>query len=137
MMKLFPNGAASSLVLVVLFLLLTIGGSLRLSPHHYTTATSHEMAAASTYEDHQAHINHQALQLIVISSYFGFKERATEGIGMEVHPTGSSLPDCSHACGPCFPCKRVMVSFKCSVAESCPIVYRCMCKGKYYHVPSN
>ncbi|XP_008804498.2 uncharacterized protein LOC103717771 [Phoenix dactylifera] len=51
--------------------------------------------------------------------------------------TGSSLPDCSHACGPCFPCKRVMVSFKCSIAESCPIVYRCMCNGKYYHVPSN
>ncbi|CAD5169832.1 protein EPIDERMAL PATTERNING FACTOR 2-like isoform X1 [Musa acuminata AAA Group] len=50
---------------------------------------------------------------------------------------GSSLPDCSHACGPCSPCKRVMVSFKCTVAESCPIVYRCMCKGKYYHVPSN
>ncbi|KZV28925.1 hypothetical protein F511_13720, partial [Dorcoceras hygrometricum] len=58
-------------------------------------------------------------------------------IGMELYPTGSSLPDCSHACGPCTPCRRVMVSFnRCSV-ESCPIVYRCMCKGKYYHVPSN
>ncbi|XP_057974127.1 protein EPIDERMAL PATTERNING FACTOR 2-like isoform X2 [Malania oleifera] len=56
----------------------------------------------------------------------------------EVYPTsGSRLPDCTHACGACFPCKRVTVSFKCSVAESCPIVYRCMCKGKYYHVPSN
>ncbi|KAG5541660.1 hypothetical protein RHGRI_021482 [Rhododendron griersonianum] len=55
---------------------------------------------------------------------------------MELYPTGSSLPDCSHACGPCFPCKRVMISFKCST-ESCPIVYRCMCRGKYYHVPSN
>ncbi|KAL5560032.1 hypothetical protein UlMin_036243 [Ulmus minor] len=64
------------------------------------------------------------------------RERANEGLGMELYPTGSSLPDCSHACGPCFPCKRVMVSFKCSV-ESCPIVYRCMCKGRYYHVPSN
>ncbi|GMN51904.1 hypothetical protein TIFTF001_021049 [Ficus carica] len=60
----------------------------------------------------------------------------SQGLGMEMYPTGSSLPDCSHACGPCFPCKRVIVSFKCSV-ESCPIVYRCMCKGKYYHVPSN
>ncbi|PKA47098.1 Protein epidermal patterning factor 2 [Apostasia shenzhenica] len=50
--------------------------------------------------------------------------------------TGSSLPDCSHACGPCSPCKRVTVSFKCSVAESCPIVYRCMCNGRFYHVPS-
>ncbi|KAK1314348.1 Protein EPIDERMAL PATTERNING FACTOR 2 [Acorus calamus] len=56
---------------------------------------------------------------------------------MDMYATGSRLPDCSHACGPCFPCKRVMVSFKCSVAESCPIVYRCMCRGRYYHVPSN
>ncbi|RWR93053.1 protein EPIDERMAL PATTERNING FACTOR 2-like protein isoform X4 [Cinnamomum micranthum f. kanehirae] len=58
-------------------------------------------------------------------------------LGMELVPSGSTLPDCSHACGPCFPCKRVMVSYKCSVSESCPIVYRCMCKGRYYHVPSN
>ncbi|XVE60835.1 hypothetical protein DITRI_Ditri05aG0158600 [Diplodiscus trichospermus] len=65
------------------------------------------------------------------------EEGVKEVLGMELYPTGSSLPDCSHACGPCFPCKRVMVSFKCSIAESCPIVYRCMCKGKYYHVPSN
>ncbi|KAK2659206.1 hypothetical protein Ddye_005739 [Dipteronia dyeriana] len=75
---------------------------------------------------HQPHVHHKE------------KERAMgKEVGMEVYPTGSSLPDCSHACGPCFPCKRVMVSFKCSIAESCPIVYRCMCKGKYYHVPSN
>lgn len=60
-----------------------------------------------------------------------------EDLMLSPYATGSSLPDCSHACGPCFPCKRVMVSFKCSIAESCPIVYRCMCKGKYYHVPSN
>ncbi|KAG9443720.1 hypothetical protein H6P81_015060 [Aristolochia fimbriata] len=59
-------------------------------------------------------------------------------LGTELFATGSSLPDCTHACGPCFPCKRVMVSFKCfSQAESCPIAYRCMCKGKYYHVPSS
>ncbi|KAK8921489.1 Protein EPIDERMAL PATTERNING FACTOR 2 [Platanthera zijinensis] len=51
--------------------------------------------------------------------------------------SGSRLPDCSHACGACFPCRRVMVSSKCSVAESCPVVYRCTCKGRYYHVPSN
>ncbi|XP_042491864.1 EPIDERMAL PATTERNING FACTOR-like protein 6 [Macadamia integrifolia] len=65
------------------------------------------------------------------------KDGLKEELGMELFPTGSSLPDCSHACGPCTPCKRVMVSFKCSIAESCPIVYRCMCKGRYYHVPSN
>ncbi|KAB1220704.1 Protein EPIDERMAL PATTERNING FACTOR 2 [Morella rubra] len=64
------------------------------------------------------------------------KEEAREELGMKLYPTGSTLPDCSHACGPCFPCKRVMISYKCSV-ESCPIVYRCMCKGKYYHVPAS
>ncbi|XP_052153862.1 protein EPIDERMAL PATTERNING FACTOR 2-like isoform X1 [Oryza glaberrima] len=55
----------------------------------------------------------------------------------EVRATGSSLPDCSHACGACSPCNRVMVSFKCSIAEPCPMVYRCMCKGKCYPVPSS
>ncbi|KAK7401642.1 hypothetical protein VNO78_13273 [Psophocarpus tetragonolobus] len=65
------------------------------------------------------------------------EEVKEENMGMELYPTGSTIPDCSHACGPCFPCKRVMISFKCSIAESCPIVYRCTCKGKYYHVPSN
>ncbi|RWR84050.1 protein EPIDERMAL PATTERNING FACTOR 2-like protein [Cinnamomum micranthum f. kanehirae] len=65
------------------------------------------------------------------------KEAGKEELSWGIYPTGSSLPDCSHACGPCFPCKRVMVSFQCSVAESCPIVYRCMCKGRFYHVPSN
>jgi hypothetical protein len=62
----------------------------------------------------------------------------TEGfLQEEVYATGSSLPDCSHACGPCKPCNRVMVSFKCSIAEPCPMVYRCMCKGKCYPVPSS
>ncbi|CAN6229736.1 unnamed protein product [Urochloa humidicola] len=57
----------------------------------------------------------------------------------EARATGSSLPDCSHACGACSPCSRVMVSFKCSVAEPlpCPMVYRCMCRGKCYPVPSS
>ncbi|KAG2569126.1 hypothetical protein PVAP13_7NG385500 [Panicum virgatum] len=57
----------------------------------------------------------------------------------EVRATGSSLPDCSHACGACSPCSRVMVSFKCSAGEPlpCPMVYRCMCRGKCYPVPSS
>ncbi|XP_066350642.1 uncharacterized protein [Miscanthus floridulus] len=56
-----------------------------------------------------------------------------------VRATGSSLPDCSHACGACSPCSRVMVSFKCSASEPlpCPMVYRCMCRGKCYPVPSS
>ncbi|KAI3431933.1 uncharacterized protein J3R85_007810 [Psidium guajava] len=63
------------------------------------------------------------------------KEKTKEEVGTELFPTGSSLPDCTHACGPCVPCKRVIVSYRCTT-ESCPVVYRCMCKGKYYHVPS-
>ncbi|KAF5779991.1 putative EPIDERMAL PATTERNING FACTOR-like protein [Helianthus annuus] len=56
---------------------------------------------------------------------------------VELFPTGSNLPDCSHACGPCFPCQRVMVGFKCRMTESCPVIYRCFCKGRYYHVPTS
>ncbi|CAN6465647.1 unnamed protein product [Victoria cruziana] len=55
---------------------------------------------------------------------------------LEDDATGSSLPDCSHACGACFPCKRITVSFKCSTTEPCPVVYRCLCKGRFFHVPS-
>ncbi|XP_059664659.1 protein EPIDERMAL PATTERNING FACTOR 1-like [Cornus florida] len=51
---------------------------------------------------------------------------------------GSTLPDCSHACGSCTPCRLVMVSFVCSTieeAETCPIAYKCMCNNKSYPVP--
>ncbi|GAB2285356.1 hypothetical protein Dimus_019810 [Dionaea muscipula] len=51
---------------------------------------------------------------------------------------GSSLPDCSHACGSCRPCRLVMVSFVCASleeAETCPMAYKCMCKNKSYPVP--
>ncbi|GLT29744.1 hypothetical protein SLA2020_045900 [Shorea laevis] len=51
---------------------------------------------------------------------------------------GSSLPDCSHACGSCSPCRLVMVSFVCATleeAETCPMAYKCMCDNKSYPVP--
>ncbi|CAA0808817.1 Protein EPIDERMAL PATTERNING FACTOR 1 [Striga hermonthica] len=51
---------------------------------------------------------------------------------------GSSLPDCTHACGSCTPCRLVVVSFVCSSleeAETCPISYKCMCHDKSYPVP--
>ncbi|CAN6248904.1 unnamed protein product [Urochloa humidicola] len=55
----------------------------------------------------------------------------------ELWATGSRLPDCAHACGPCSPCRRVMVSFMCAQAsESCPVAYRCMCRGRFFRVPS-
>ncbi|KAL8130024.1 hypothetical protein V2J09_019179 [Rumex salicifolius] len=51
---------------------------------------------------------------------------------------GSSLPDCSHACGSCSPCRLVMVSFVCATleeAETCPMAYKCMCRNKSFPVP--
>ncbi|KAL3830464.1 hypothetical protein ACJIZ3_019266 [Penstemon smallii] len=95
-----------------LLLLLTTGDSLR--PYHFTDH------GKGKYMNDQSHMH--------------TKEG---GIGMELYPTGSSLPDCLHACGPCMPCRRVMISFNKCAVESCPVVYRCMCKGRYYHVPSN
>ncbi|CAL9091442.1 unnamed protein product [Musa textilis] len=75
----------------------------------------------------------EALRPSPVDATAGTKDSGKDLLSKE-STGGSSLPDCSHACGPCSPCKRVMVSFKCTVAESCPIVYRCMCKGKYYHL---
>ncbi|EEF30359.1 conserved hypothetical protein [Ricinus communis] len=69
----------------------------------------------------------------------------SEGEMMEernAHPlqiAGSRLPDCSHACGSCSPCKLVIVSSLCAAlsqaAETCPVSYRCMCNNKSYPVP--
>ncbi|KAK7257063.1 hypothetical protein RIF29_30762 [Crotalaria pallida] len=100
-------------LLVFLFILLSIGCSL------------------GVIHNHEKLINLQEEKVAIK------EEGAKEDMGMELYPSGSILPDCSHACGPCFPCKRVIVSYKCLIAESCPVVYRCMCKGKYYHVPSH
>ncbi|KAI4333987.1 hypothetical protein L6164_018731 [Bauhinia variegata] len=55
-----------------------------------------------------------------------------------VKVAGSRLPDCSHACGSCSPCRLVMVSFVCASlqeAETCPMAYKCMCHNKSYPVP--
>ncbi|XP_010538913.1 PREDICTED: protein EPIDERMAL PATTERNING FACTOR 2-like [Tarenaya hassleriana] len=73
-----------------------------------------------------------------VQTHHNKETKGKRGVEMEMYPSGSgsSLPDCSYACGPCSPCKRVMISFKCSVAESCSVIYRCTCKGRYYHVPS-
>ncbi|KAB2040366.1 hypothetical protein Gotri_014256 [Gossypium trilobum] len=115
-MKNFSFGVGG-LLLVSFFVLLCLSTETLLVPLHHHHANNH--GKATTLGD---------LKLQQVNP--------EEGRGMELYTTGSSLPDCTHACGACFPCKRVMVSFKCSMAESCPIVYKCMCKGKYYHVPS-
>ncbi|XP_040379149.1 protein EPIDERMAL PATTERNING FACTOR 2-like [Oryza brachyantha] len=65
------------------------------------------------------------------------EEEVTTGMDGGAGATGSRLPDCTHACGPCSPCRRVMVSLRCAeAAESCPIAYRCMCRGRFFRVPT-
>nr|KAJ0201386.1 hypothetical protein LSAT_V11C600336820 [Lactuca sativa] len=95
------------LLVSIVFLALDLGESLH--PHHFTYKVK------GGYGESQNH-KHP-------------KEGKNVELGMDLYPTGSSIPDCSHACGPCFPCRRVMISFKCSMPESCPVVYREICSG--------
>ncbi|KAG7034925.1 Protein EPIDERMAL PATTERNING FACTOR 1, partial [Cucurbita argyrosperma subsp. argyrosperma] len=58
--------------------------------------------------------------------------------GETVEVAGSRLPDCSHACGSCAPCRLVMVRYFCSSvedSETCPLAYKCMCSHKSFPVP--
>ncbi|XP_030932853.1 uncharacterized protein LOC126693984 [Quercus robur] len=72
-------------------------------------------------------------------SGFYWERRPTMRMGADtLQIAGSRLPDCSHACGACSPCRLVMVSFVCSSleeAETCPMAYKCMCNNKSYPVP--
>ncbi|CAN0914964.1 Protein EPIDERMAL PATTERNING FACTOR 1 [Linum grandiflorum] len=75
-----------------------------------------------------------------IMSYYRrpVRGRPNNGGPDTVQIAGSSLPDCSHACGSCSPCRLVMVSFVCASleeAETCPMAYKCMCRNKSYPVP--
>ena len=66
------------------------------------------------------------------------KKRLRHGKPYTLQIAGSKLPDCSHACGSCSPCRLVMVSFVCASiqeAETCPMAYKCMCNSKAYPVP--
>ncbi|KAK9056446.1 hypothetical protein SSX86_023807 [Deinandra increscens subsp. villosa] len=94
------------LLIIVIFMILNNGQSLRLEHALYREKITHGDEHVHKYP----------------------KERS-----VELFPTGSNLPDCSHACGPCFPCRRVMIGYKCLVTESCPVIYRCFCRGRYYH----
>ncbi|XP_030468071.1 protein EPIDERMAL PATTERNING FACTOR 2 [Syzygium oleosum] len=117
MTKIFSFGAHVAFTILLLLSAVMLGcDGLRMNPH---PSSSRE----------QADVNGDHVDSVA-------KEKTKGGVGAELLPTGSSLPDCSHACGPCMPCKRVIVSYRCTT-ESCPVVYRCMCKGKYYHVPSH
>ncbi|XP_057458442.1 protein EPIDERMAL PATTERNING FACTOR 2-like [Lotus japonicus] len=112
-MMIFSSKAYKVFLLVSFSMVLSTSWSLEVIPNHVKLNNLQEEKAATNEEGEK------------------------KDMGMQLYRTGSTLPDCSHACGSCFPCKRVIVSYKCLIAESCPEVYRCMCKGKYYHVPSN
>ncbi|XP_044504220.1 protein EPIDERMAL PATTERNING FACTOR 1-like [Mangifera indica] len=83
---------------------------------------------------HDGH--HHTPQLMKTELYW---ERVMKRKGAEtLEIAGSRLPDCSHACGSCVPCRLVIVSFVCASleeAETCPIAYKCMCNDKSYPVP--
>ncbi|WCJ30681.1 epidermal patterning factor 1 [Euphorbia peplus] len=93
------------------------------------------------------HGHHHSTQLrtreisVVKPNFYREMRPMTKGFrgGLDtVQIAGSSLPDCSHACGSCSPCRLVMVSFVCASleeAETCPMAYRCMCRNKSYPVP--
>ncbi|XP_058773887.1 protein EPIDERMAL PATTERNING FACTOR 1 [Vicia villosa] len=77
------------------------------------------------------HISHS-------NSRHGHSKHEVANMRRPMQVAGSRLPDCSHACGSCSPCKLVMVSLVCASlaeAESCPMAYKCMCHNKSYPVP--
>ncbi|KAJ8568922.1 hypothetical protein K7X08_032659 [Anisodus acutangulus] len=95
---------------------------------------------------HSQQINHPVSPVISRKKAAAKPEMSTEIRRGIVHKrtadtlqmAGSSLPDCSHACGSCTPCRLVMVSFVCSSieeAESCPMAYKCICHNKSYPIP--
>ncbi|XP_074284344.1 uncharacterized protein LOC141608924 [Silene latifolia] len=109
-----------SILVLITLMLITLGPPTYSTPQHGVVGILHKSSSMIKGDSSKAHQ----------------KGNSGEELGKELYPMGSSLPDCTHACGVCSPCKRVMVSFRCA-SESCPVVYRCLCKGKYYHVPSS
>ncbi|KAI3832994.1 hypothetical protein MKW98_025878 [Papaver atlanticum] len=98
---------------------------------------------------HHSHLNqdltHQEMKdgVTVKRDVYSSQERKRMPVMRRPKPdtlqiAGSSLPDCSHACGSCTPCRLVMVSFVCESldeAETCPMAYKCMCHSRSYPVP--
>ncbi|KAJ7948284.1 Epidermal patterning factor 1 [Quillaja saponaria] len=104
------------------------------------------ISARSLSRPHSRHGHHHpTLAKTIVGSSLGkpnvnWKTRPTKFVrGPDtLQIAGSRLPDCSHACGSCSPCRLVMVSFVCASlqeAETCPMAYKCMCRNKSYPVP--
>ncbi|KAJ8629158.1 hypothetical protein MRB53_022481 [Persea americana] len=121
-MKISICAAALVACLVVLPVLVPARPVARTHPHH-----SHHHQSK-----HPRPVKGEAAKLNLYQERGQVRERSPD----TVEVAGSSLPDCSHACGSCSPCRLVMVSFICAAeAETCPMAYKCMCHSKSYPVP--
>ncbi|CAI0460955.1 unnamed protein product [Linum tenue] len=121
------------------FLLLLL--SLSLLPLHLVSGRH---ITKTTRPHHGGHHGNKKVEEAATSYYYRteMRRRGAAGRGRggpeTVEIAGSRLPDCSHACGSCYPCRLVMVSFVCASleeAETCPMAYKCMCRNKSYPVP--
>ncbi|KAF8413920.1 hypothetical protein HHK36_001916 [Tetracentron sinense] len=91
-----------------------------------------------SHHGHHHSIRQRTRDSVMVKPNSYMERRPGKARSDTVQIAGSSLPDCSHACGSCSPCRLVMVSFVCSSleeAETCPMAYKCMCKNKSYPVP--
>ncbi|XP_030514821.2 protein EPIDERMAL PATTERNING FACTOR 1 isoform X2 [Rhodamnia argentea] len=119
--------AASLLILLLLVV-----------PH--STVSARHISRPSSNHGHRHSTRPKAKVEHVANPNFYWERRLSmrPGRADTVRIAGSSLPDCSHACGSCSPCRLVMVSFVCASvqeAETCPMAYKCMCNKKSYPVP--
>ncbi|KAG9138973.1 hypothetical protein Leryth_025408 [Lithospermum erythrorhizon] len=90
----------------------------------------------SKNNDHHKH--HESIKLEMSKLKTEMTKQMDKKANHPLQIAGSRLPDCSHACGSCTPCRLVMVSYVCSSieeAETCPMAYKCMCHNKSYPVP--
>ncbi|KAK9284449.1 hypothetical protein L1049_023622 [Liquidambar formosana] len=117
------NSACVALVMAILLLVPAVISARHIGRPHSRSHHGHHQPTETTTRNGD----------MVKPSFYRQKRKADT-----VQVAGSSLPDCSHACGSCSPCRLVMVSFVCSSleeAETCPMAYKCMCKNKSYPVP--
>lgn len=100
--------------------------------HHHTPLSSRSKEDTNVMKSNEQNYLDKRQMMMKMMMHHSHRRADTLEIA------GSSLPDCSHACGSCTPCRLVMVSFVCSSleeAETCPMAYKCMCHNKSYPVP--
>ncbi|KAF3796744.1 EPIDERMAL PATTERNING FACTOR 1 protein [Nymphaea thermarum] len=122
------------LVLILLFVLQSASAARNIDRHHHRHRSHHQPAARPRTAIKRLSLLRPEYLTEGAQGRHGRPRVAADTLQV----AGSSLPDCSHACGSCSPCRRVMVSFVCATleeAETCPMAYKCMCNSKSYPVP--